>query len=462
MPLPRALQRAAIFLLAGILSACSARHPIQSSRFHMGRGRHPVSLPFRPIDITSAANTLWVCGADEMIAKSEDGGQTWQVKHQNADGEILLHIGFVGEKTGYAAGTSGLLLWTKDSGETWTSRKAGSETILDISFADDMHGIRHTRSAAEITSDGGATWTPVSTLKSNEELARFTTIWAVAALDANHSAILLKQGPYSDQIFLLTRDGGKNWKPIYLPSVGVRSLVVHNGEYWAFGHEVVDRDKPGEEYGVPLVLHSADGVNWQRGARTSNEYSDCNAQGCILWDGAIVDLYGGKPLFWSLPADGSLTPKWAAAGGIVCSVGTALKCASAKPSGAPPRRHELDRAVSLSFNSQADVPGCLICRLDSFPVSRKFVGRGILFVNFIVRKDGTVGDVRVMLAPAKEIETAVAGAIESWVFQPPRRNGAPVEMKRNFELSVMCFAFPSHDEGTCTLQVVSLPVGSQI
>ncbi len=459
----RALRLVPTLLLAGILPACGARHQVQSSRFRAARnGWRFISLPFRPINVTSVADTLWVCGADEMIAKSEDAGQTWQVKHEKVDGEVLLHVGFVGEKTGYAAGTNGLLLWTKDDGETWTSSKADSETILDISFTDGIHGIRHTRSAVEMTSDGGATWTPIAALRSNEGLAKFKIIWAVAALDANHYAILLKEGPYSDQLFFVTGDGGKNWKAVYLPSVGLRSLVVHNGEYWAFGHEVIEKDRQGGGYGVPLALRSPDGVNWKHAVRSPNEYSDCNAQGCILWDGAIVDLYHEKPLFWKLPADGSLTPKWAAARGSVCSVGSALKCAIARPSGALPRRPEMDRPINLSINSAVPVPGCLICRLDSFPVSEELLGRGILYVNFIVHKDGTVGDVRVMRAPAKEIEAAVANAVGVWVFQPPRQNGAPVEMKRSMELSVMCFAFPSNEAGTCTLQIVQMPAGSQI
>jgi hypothetical protein len=313
-----------------------------------------------------------------------------------------------------------------------------------------------------MTSDGGSTWTPISALKSNEELAKFKIIWAVAALDGNHSAILLKEGPYSDQIFFITGYGGKNWRTVYLPSVGLRSLVIRNGEYWSFGHEVIERDQPGGGYSVPLALHSIDGVNWQHGTRSPNEYSDCNAQGCILWDGAIVDLYQKKPLFWALPADGSLTPKWAAARGTVCSVGSALKCAGARTSSAPPPRSEVSRLVSLAINPQADLPGCLICRLESFAVTRKLLGKGILYVNFIIRKDGTVGDVRVMRTPAKEIETAVANAIAAWVFQPPRKNGTPVERRRSLDLSVMCFALPSSDEGTCTLQIVQVPAGSQI
>ena len=90
-----------------------------------------------------------------MIARSSDGGQTWQLKHQIADGEVLLGVPFIDEKTAYASGTNGLILWTKDGGETWTSTKAGTETIVDISFGDDKHGIRHFRSVVEITSDAG-------------------------------------------------------------------------------------------------------------------------------------------------------------------------------------------------------------------------------------------------------------------------------------------------------------------
>jgi hypothetical protein len=38
-------------------------------------------------------------------------------------------------------------------------------------------------------------------------------------------------------------------------------VFVHEGEYWAFGHELVHREKGGG-YGVPLTLHSKDGETW--------------------------------------------------------------------------------------------------------------------------------------------------------------------------------------------------------
>jgi hypothetical protein len=73
-----------------------------------------VSSPFRPVNIAAQGATIWVCGVDEMILSSSDGGATWETKHQNLNGEVLLDISFVNEKIGHAAGTGGLLLSTDD------------------------------------------------------------------------------------------------------------------------------------------------------------------------------------------------------------------------------------------------------------------------------------------------------------------------------------------------------------
>ena len=80
-----------------------------------------VSAPFRPVNVAAEEGTLWICGADEMILRSKDGGKTWETKHLNPDGEVLLNISFIDENTGNAAGTGGLILSTIDGGHTWTS-----------------------------------------------------------------------------------------------------------------------------------------------------------------------------------------------------------------------------------------------------------------------------------------------------------------------------------------------------
>lgn len=86
-------------------------------------------VPFRPVNVTAIGGVLFVCGADEMILSSKDNGLTWETKHQNPDGEVLLKISFVDEKVGYAAGTGGLLLSTVDGG------KPGRFTTLPMQYA---------------------------------------------------------------------------------------------------------------------------------------------------------------------------------------------------------------------------------------------------------------------------------------------------------------------------------------
>lgn len=38
--------------------------------------------------------------------------KTWQMKHKKVDGEVLLTLGLLGEKTVYASGTNGAMVWS--------------------------------------------------------------------------------------------------------------------------------------------------------------------------------------------------------------------------------------------------------------------------------------------------------------------------------------------------------------
>jgi photosystem II stability/assembly factor-like uncharacterized protein len=88
-----------------------------------------VFTPLPAVDITAVGNTFWVCGADEMVASSSDGGATWKLSHHTRDGKILLHIAFASEKVGHAAGKGGLLLSTIDGGKTWTTHNVGDDVL---------------------------------------------------------------------------------------------------------------------------------------------------------------------------------------------------------------------------------------------------------------------------------------------------------------------------------------------
>jgi hypothetical protein len=473
------LRTVPLLILAGILFGCNPRHDAHNSqRAATKTDWQTIKLSSRPIYVTSNGDAFWVSGTDEMLAKSEDGGQSWRVTHQKIAGGVLTGVHFLGRNVGYAAGTNGLILWTRDGGETWQSENAGSESILDISFADEKHGIRGTRSGLEITRDGGLTWIPVPPVQSTEDRERFKITTALAALDSKHSAVMLKDDPHGDHIFLITDDGGETWNTHNIPNAAIESLVVHDREYWAFGIEVIEKDKPGGGYSVALALHSTDGVNWTHGHRSEYEYPYCNAQGCILWDGAIVDLYHKNPRFTRVPAEGVLTPMWAAANGSVCTLDPALKCAKAQPVESPLPRVPATHG-SMHGTSPKNLPaGCLVCPLDSLVVSSDDLGshaittyskyldettpdetsavrqpgvQSYLHIDFVVREDGTVDNVRVKGAPAKAIESAVANYIGDWVFDPPRQNGTPAQARHNLLVGLWCLGNQKEAEAGCLL-----------
>jgi hypothetical protein len=75
-----------------------------------------VELPTRPQNIIENNGILWVCGAEELIAASDDAGKTWTAKHSAKNGGLLLSLGFANGQFGYAAGTGGAVLITKDGG----------------------------------------------------------------------------------------------------------------------------------------------------------------------------------------------------------------------------------------------------------------------------------------------------------------------------------------------------------
>jgi len=306
----------------------------------------PVSLPFRPRNISAVGRTIWVCGDNEGIARSFDAGATWAVTHSNPHGQSLIQIGFVNEKVGHAAGGKSLLS-TMDGGRTWKSQDVAG-TVRQFSFADESTGIIEISdevletnggmldevqgSAAvdgvvKITHDAGEDWEDVSALRSDERLRAFADILFVAALNPSHYLVSLRQ-PQVAVGYAVTNDAGKSWSLVQLPDTYATRVYVHEGEYWAFGIEYLNREDHGG-YGAPVALHSADGEKWVHGLRGPHEFATCTPQGCSLWDGLVEDLYGQTVKFWTMPEYGKLNRRWALSGNRVCAVDEMLICAPA-------------------------------------------------------------------------------------------------------------------------------------
>jgi photosystem II stability/assembly factor-like uncharacterized protein len=118
--------------------------------------------------ITSVGDTLWVFGADETIASSQNQGKSWKSSVTDKNGEILLSGQFVSKDVGFATGTNGTFYSTIDGGTNWTRKSIGSFPILMSAFASEKTGIIVAPPNALFTSDGGQTWTEVKEVKNGE------------------------------------------------------------------------------------------------------------------------------------------------------------------------------------------------------------------------------------------------------------------------------------------------------
>jgi len=427
-------------------------------------------MPFRPFNVTAVLNTLWVCGADEMIMASTDAGATWQLKHQNRDGEVLLNIGFVDAQIGHAAGTGGLLLSTNDGGETWNSYSFG-RTVRKFAFADAANGIvvisdlvrepnnglldevqgtAAVNGSMKITHDGGEHWQDA--LKDDKQFSRYSEVLSVAALDPSHYLVAMRE-PEVENIYGVTEDAGETWKRVHIDDVYAQAVFARGGEYWSFGIEYLDR-KHGGGYSAPVVLHSKDGETWTHGIRGPNEFSSCNVQGCYLWDGTIEEMYGDHEKNWALPQDGSLTSKWALVESTICTVGSSLKCAPGEITEKAQPRPVPEGGIFMAQSSRDSFADrCLECIVQPFVPDPPNVSGAVQIVAWLkINPDGSVADVSLDRVLNKAIAAEITKQIMEWVFEPIHKSSNPTQSQTSIDILLMCHGWPGRpDSSRCTL-----------
>jgi photosystem II stability/assembly factor-like uncharacterized protein len=404
-----------------------------------------VALQARPLNITAYGDGFWVCGADELISSSTDGGKTWNVQHVAKGGAVLLAIGAASERFLYAAGTGGALLLTKDGGTTWTRVNVPGSVVYAVSFFDELHGLIQTPHAIYRTSDGGASWDSVKIDLSSAELKEFRYVRTLVALDANHMIILLSEGnaAYYSAKLLVTKDGGTTWKPLDIPSTGLASLSAYNGEYWAAGGEVIEKDKPGGGHSVPLVMHSSDGETWIHLTKWApKEFSACNYQTCLFDNSAGVDFRAASPRnYWTFPSEKAVTAKWAVARGGICSVGTELKCAAVTPAPAIPANPGGSPIPALLAPPPLDAPPaqgvqCIACDVERMIVTEDYEGLVDVELKIHIAATGLVDDAEVVHATKLEIGDRIASQVRNWIFVPYDKDGVIHPVVTNVKLRV--------------------------
>lgn len=423
----------AILLL--VLSACLAAHAQTPAWLTSDPGFHPLA-------IVSNKSVFWVCGPNESIASSPDG-KNWTVHHRaSGAGAMLFGIDFFSSSFGYAYGTGGTVLFTNDGGDTWETRHFGSDTILAASFADPTHGLLRTAPSLFYL-DGGESLHQIT--QPFDVLQRFPFTPFLVALSPVKMTAVLTEGPYSEGGFLATIDGGKTWSFYDPPSTGIKDLLRVDGKYWAIGHEVVDKDKPGGGHGVPMATCSDDGTHW---THTTNEIHPChweicgicNSQGCLASGTLLVDFFHEGTTYSAIP-EGALTAKWAVAGKNICTLNRSVTCASLG------KASDVEVSPEVSLPDEQTIPRlgtkpptgtlrCVSCSLEPVFIDAKVQGRVTVHIVLQVGLDGTVEVANIEKSPSASLSQRIHDQIMTWLFEPPTKDGQPIRVKTESDIAV--------------------------
>ena len=180
------------------------------------------------LDITFAGDSGWIAGYSGLILHSTDAGRTW-TKQTTGTTQALENIFFLDQDHGWTVGWAGTILRTTDGGKTWTQSKSDAArwSMTGVYFRDAKNGWAVGFAGQILRSrDGGLTWEPqTSPVKG--------TLNAVAFDSSNRGWITYDDG------FLLSEDGGENWKPVKTAGrFFLGKLIAVDNSLWTIGQSV--------------------------------------------------------------------------------------------------------------------------------------------------------------------------------------------------------------------------------
>lgn len=103
-------------------------------------------------------NTLFTVGKDQVISKSEDGGENWSVINTGIQGFYNFEVYFKDLNNGIVSTEDGTLLMTHDSGLTWDSFSTGYHNFYGLNYVGDHIYAAGTDEDVYLSSDNGTTW----------------------------------------------------------------------------------------------------------------------------------------------------------------------------------------------------------------------------------------------------------------------------------------------------------------
>jgi photosystem II stability/assembly factor-like uncharacterized protein len=148
----------------------------------------------------------WMAGYSGQLARTSDGGATWQPLTLSAGTEFIFDIDFLDSQTGWVLGLYNRLYKTTDGGDTWTPMTTDLHLANAIEFLDVDHGWALVGSSVSHTSDGGATWQKQADAPVLPPSSGRATLSAMAFADAQHGWVVGEGGT-----IMATTDGGTTW-----------------------------------------------------------------------------------------------------------------------------------------------------------------------------------------------------------------------------------------------------------
>lgn len=200
---------------------------------------------------------MWCIGYDghdpRRMWHSVDRGNTWEMKPIKSSGFTLKAISFVDTQHGWAVGGYGLILRTKDDGQTWEQLRRPTDSDLHaIHFINSQVGyvagrtwLRDQKTGAEThsieilkTIDGGESWRKVYKDNDSGSVFQIATLGekiVIAAIDGRR--------------MIRTENAGKSWQAAGANVAGISAVMFdQRGIGWVVGskggfHRSLDEGK---------------------------------------------------------------------------------------------------------------------------------------------------------------------------------------------------------------------------
>ena len=258
-------------LLAGLMltgSAALAAEPHPPVAAEMA----PLAAQSLLLGVSRAGTALVAVGEHGLVLTSRDDGQSWTQQQAPVD-TLLTAVSFADAQHGLAVGHDGAVLKTEDAGQHWllTHRDIDAGPLLTVALAPDgQHGVAGGAYGLLLTTaDGGANWTRVELADADQD-GGDAHLYAAAIPAADRWVVVGEAGR-----ILTSTDQGKTWAAGKAPYAGsFFGITAKSADDWLI-------------YGLEgKMLETADaGATWQP---VETGQSSGLTSAALLGDGRLV------------------------------------------------------------------------------------------------------------------------------------------------------------------------------